>query len=271
MATMNNVRLTGYLVTDPYIESTPEGGYKAIFTIRTVRRATEGYNGRMKEDVLLFYDQNALMPRIKKLHQYDLIDVEGVFDVLGMEKHYPCPNCGSDNVKQGTITFIYPIYLRKINGLREAVEKGELTPDEILKKHFNEVSNKVYLIGTVDTDPEAVSTPKSGKCCRYRLRVERQYLIKTQQTQNIDFPWVYSYGEQAERDMTYLHKDSVVLVRGFIRNRTVQSHMGECQQCGVSYDFPDVATEFVPYSVEYLSNFENDQTLAAKKILENFR
>lgn len=272
MATMNRVRCVGFLREDPVIEKpNVPGEEKAIITLRTVRRSLEGYKGSMTEDVLVYYDQEELMPRIKKLKKLDLIDITGVFNILSVSKRGVCPECHTVTVKPGgTLTFVYPIHLVKVNSLWKNQMMGEITPEEILKRHYKEVSNEINLIGTVDNDPEIVTAMKNVLCCRYRLRVDRQYLIKTQQTQKIDFPWVYSYATQADRDITYLHKGSVILVRGFIRNRSVKSNIRCCNEsCGEMIAYTDVATEFIPYSVEYLRDFETDESLAAKKYMQN--
>lgn len=274
MATMNRVRLVGFLREDPIVERPNVPGMeKVIMTIRTIRRPLEGYRGSMTEDVLLLYDQDELMPRIKRLKKWDLIDVTGVFNILSVGKQALCPSCHTVTVKQGgTITFVYPIHLVKVNSLWKTNDEGEMAPEEILKRHYQEVSNEINLIGTVDNDPEIVTAMKNVLCCRYRLRVDRQYLIKTQQTQKIDFPWVYSYATQADRDIKYLRRGSVVLVRGFIRTRSVKSTIRcENEECGEMVTYNDVATEFIPYSVEYLREFETDESLAAKKYLENMQ
>ena len=274
MATMNRVRCVGFLREDPIIQKTSVPGDEKVFlTVRTIRRSLEGYKGSVTEDLLIFYDQEDLMPRIKRLKALDLIDVTGVFNILSVAKQARCPACNTITVKQGgTMTFVYPIHLVKIDSLLKVHELGEVAPEEILKRHYQEVSNEINLIGTVDNDPEIVSAMKNVLCCRYRLRVDRQYLIKTQRTQKMDFPWVYSYASQAERDIKYIHRGSVVLVRGFIRNRMANSTIRcENEMCGEMINYPDVATEFVPYSVEYLRDFETDESLEMKKYIANMQ
>lgn len=133
-------------------------------------------------------------------------------------------------------------------------------------KHFKEVSNQALIVGTVVSTPEMIPGSKFP-CCRFRLGVDRKYFIKTQGDIHADYPWVYSYAQEAERDFKYLQKGSLILVDGFIQNRRVKSNM-QCQNCGIIYQYEDAATEFVPYSVEFLSDYLTDADIAYKDAME---
>ena len=111
-------------------------------------------------------------------------------------------------------------------------------------------------------------------CCRYRLGVDRKYYIKTQSEITADYPWVYSYGQQAEYDYSHLkmpqdgEQGSLVLVDGFVQYRDVEAKM-VCDACGEPYTYHDIVTEFIPYSIEYLNNYITDEEIAKKREIEN--
>ena len=84
------------------------------------------------------------------------------------------------------------------------------------------------------------------------LGIDRKYYIRTQSDVTADYPYVYSYGNQALMDLRHLHKGSLVLADAFLRTREVQNNM-VCGECGGTYQFQDVAMELIPYSVESVS------------------
>lgn len=265
MATHNYVRGVGFLLGHPKIlNEGVEGEEKILFSIRTVHRDLDDYIGMKYQDLMIYYDGLEMMEKMKKLTQFDIVDIKGVFNVLTMNKHSTCSNCGNKNIKyNGSSTFIYPIALTKLNGMQEAYERDNTLPERVLEKHFIEVSNEVMIVGTVVNEPELLKLPNTV-CCKYQLGVDRKYYIKTQGEITADYPWVYSYGKQAELDLIHLQKGTLVLINGFIQNRKVKAYM-DCKTCGKSYLYPDVATEFIPYSVEYLNNYITDEEIAEKK------
>ncbi|MFR5032005.1 MAG: single-stranded DNA-binding protein [Blautia hansenii] len=264
MATHNQVRLVGFLKNNPQIiNPDQEGETKILFLLRTIHREIDGYHGMQFQDLMVYYDGTELMPKMMNLTQFDLIDIKGVFNILSLNKLSTCSGCGNKNIKyNGTSTFVYPIAVTKLNGMQSAYEHDVELPERILEKHFKEVSNQALIIGTVVSEPEMVMV-ENGKfpCCRYRLGVDRKYYIKTQGDITADYPWVYSYAQQAERDFTHLKKGTLILVDGFIQNRKIKSRM-ICQTCGKEYLFDDAATEFVPYAIEYLSDYVTDEEIA---------
>lgn len=267
MATHNQVREVGYLLKDPRVMNEGvEGSEKILFQIRTVRRYTEGYYGKQFEDVVIYYDGTEFMDKLKKLKKFDVIDVKGVFNVLTVNKKSICPFCGAQNVKyRGSSTFIYPIWFQKLNSLLTVYDHNQDLPEELLQKHYMEISNQALIIGTVVSDPELIGTAQRP-CCRYRLGVDRKYYIKTQDELTADYPWVYSYGQQAEWDHRHLVQGSVILVDGFIHNRQIDANI-KCEHCCSDYTYPDITTEFIPYSLEYLSGHKTDEDIALEEEL----
>lgn len=262
MATHNQTRTLGYLLKNPtIINEGQEGAERILFRIRTTRRKVEGYQGKQFEDVIVYYDDVELMDKLKKLKEFDVVDIKGVFNVLTINKPSICPYCGTQNIKyNGSSTFIYPISVIKIDNILGSYQYQEDLPKTILKKHYEEVSNQVLIIGTVVSPPEMIGNEKMP-CCRYRLGVDRKYYIKTQDNITADYPWVYTYGQQAEWDYVHLKQGSLIHVDAFMHSRQINAAM-TCEHCGCNYVYPDVVTEFIPHSLEYLNNYITDEDIA---------
>lgn len=263
MATHNQVRVVGYVKGNVTIIGDSEENQKAFLTLRTVHRDVDFYHAEVFEDILIFYDgvSEALMNKIKKLEPFDIVDIKGVFNILTMNKTSLCPVCGNKNVKyNASTTFVYPIHLMKLNALYTAYEHDEKLPEELLTKHYKEISNQAIICGTVVKKPE-LKALKNTVCCRYPLGVNRKYYIKSQGELTSDYPWIYTFGQQAEDDERHLIEGSTILMDGFIRTRKVDSVM-LCDTCGSEYTFPDTATEFIPYSIEYLKDYLTDEDIA---------
>lgn len=270
MAIHNQVRVVGFVKGNVRLIGNEETGTeKAFFTIRTTHRDVDCFEEENFEDIMVYYDgeDTSMMNKIKKLHPFDIVDIKGVFNILTMNKRSKCSSCGTENIKyRGSSTFIYPIHMFKQNALFKAYEYDEDRPEELLVKHYKEISNQAIICGTLVNDPELKET-RQGVCCRYMLGVNRKYFIKTQGEITADYPWVYSFGQQAEDDYRHLVKGSNILVDGFIRTRKVSTRM-KCGMCEEEYNFPDVATEFIPYSIEYLSDYLTDEDIALQEAEE---
>lgn len=269
MATHNQARIFGFLTQDPIIGNLgEEGAEKIFFQVRTTRRPIDGYKGPEFEDVIIFYDGTNIMNKLKELKKYDLVDIKGVVNVLITPKKSICPNCGHEHIKfNGTSTFIYPIHCIKWDSLATSRASNADIPEQILKKHYEEISNQVLLCGTVASDPEMIEVGKS-ETCRYMLKVDRKYYINTQDEITADFPWVYSYDDQAKWDEKYLQKGSNVLIDGIMHNGRIDSKV-ECENCGTKYTFKDLKSEFIPYSIEYLSDYKTDEDIELEHLVED--
>jgi len=268
MATHNQIRLVGYLKEPPKIMNinTP-GAEKVICKVRTTRRDIDGYEGPYFEDVLVFYDSQELMPKMLTLKQYDVVDIKGVVNVMTVNKRTQCPNCGTVNYKMyGASVFVYPISLIKLNSLATFVEDKDELPDEALRKRYLEVSNQAIIIGTVVREPAMIGNERVI-CCKYPLGVDRKYYISTQSQVTADYPWIYSYHQQAESDMRHLQPGTLVMIDGFMHSRSIKCKM-TCDNCQSEYEYPDYTTCFVPYSVEYLNGYKTDEDIAREEELK---
>lgn len=290
MAAHNQMRIVGYIKDEPTVMG--EDGMKTVMlNVRTTHRWTEDcFEHRVFEDVMVYFNDNndrKLMSRMLEFKKMDLVDIKGVFSVLVLNKPSVCEHCGCRNIKyNGCITVLWPIsaikrgnleadYLRwkdqcrayktlteeeRVEGLMKDPKVDEPIPEKVLTMHFQEISNQVIVIGTLVSEPERLGTEKRPGC-RYMLGIDRKYYIRTQSDVTADYPYVYSYGNQALMDLRHLHKGSLVLADAFLRTREVQNNM-VCGECGGTYQFQDVAMELIPYSVEYLNNYWTDEDIA---------
>lgn len=265
MATHNEVRVVGYMLTDPrFVNPGPEG--KCIFRLRTIRRDIQGFTGENYADIIIYYSGMELMKKFVEFKQFDVLDIKGVFNILPTNKKSVCPCCGTVNEKKGIATMIYPLSVSRIGSYEEAFDKSDESsgrPTELLMRHYKEVSNQVLIIGTVTEDPIFV-TGDHGGFCRYKLGVDRKYFIREQTEQHADYPWIYSYGNQAIKDNEHLKKGTVVMVDGFIHNENFMVKR-KCESCESNYYHNDTGTQITPYSVEYLNNYITNEDIAKEK------
>ena len=175
MATHNQVRVVGFLVGNVRLVET-EGNEKAFFTLRTTHRDVDCFHEEKFEDIMVYYDgaETSIMNKIKKLVPFDIVDIKGVFNILTMNKRSRCSACGAENIKyRGSSTFIYPLHLLKQNALFKAFEHDEGRPEELLVKHYKEISNQAILCGTVVNEPEIKELKNDDK-----MKKNGYYILK---------------------------------------------------------------------------------------------
>lgn len=280
MASYNECWMEGFLQADPIVmNADDEGTQKILMRLKTIRRNVLSETKDVFEDVLVFYDGSGsreIMPRMEKLKKMDLVFIKGVIRILTLQRVSQCPHCGQKNIKYGaTQVFIHPIYIEKKDSFSNLSKvENSRSAEEVLKNNYQEISHQILLMGNVVTHPEFITLKTGIPCCRYKLGVDRRYYLKTEADIKADYPWVYSYGEQAERDYRYLigadkdkeEQGTLVLEKVFMHNRTGKAKQ-VCAACGQEYTYPLTVTDFVPYSVEYLENRRTDESIAAEEEL----
>lgn len=96
------------------------------------------------------------------------------------------------------------------------------------------------------------STWEDGRATAYQVGVNRNFFLHNDSPEvHSDYPYVRSYGRQADADIVKLHKGDVVFVDGFLRNRTFD-RVSVCPECDTEILWKDKALEIVPYTVQYL-------------------
>lgn len=253
----------GSAMQNAKIIKSEDGEYiKGVLPLCVVRsdRYTGDSDKMLKQDIpLIFSDKPEIIAEMDKVQQNDMIYIKGVIVTKPSLKITTCPECGKEQSKQGMIVYIYPIYFEiREHGLtqKESVE--------MLYKH-REISNEVLVIGNLCMNPIKVSALKKTAISEYQIAIPRTYRIDEEKT---DYPWVKSYGSNAEEDMKRLQSGSTILIDGCIQARSIV-RKSKCEECGKEYEWRDSAMEVVPYETEYLANFITDDDIDMKDFANN--
>jgi single-stranded DNA-binding protein len=232
MAKENYVLLVGELQGSPIIDREDD---KAKYVLKTLRR-----NDKIDFPVINVFD-SPLIDKVESFKEGDYVIVKGFISTQEVVKGVVCPNCQGIVRAEGTVTEIYAL---------ENTNIGKGYDLESIK----ELSNTVIVLGSLCRDVEFRLLPNTGiPSAQYQLAVNRKYNSKRQRDSYTDYPWVNSFGRQAEQDALRLETGSQVLIQGGVQTRNVQKAM-VCENCQTGFKAEDFVAEIVPYSVEYLNN-----------------
>lgn len=238
MAKENFALLIGELQAPPIIN---EEKKRTKFVIRTLRR-----NNKIDFPIVNVLDE-ALLDKVRKFKEKDFIIVKGILATAEVKKGVCCPKCNEIIKTNGTTTEVIAIDVIDIGSNFEL-------------EQFKEVSNVVFVLGSLCRDPEFRLLANTGiPSTQYQLAVNRKFHVKRQKDSFTDYPWVNSFGKQAEQDAIRLQTGSQVFIQGGIQTRNVQKNM-VCPKCQSAFKAEDFVAEIVPYSVEYLNNCKFDDT-----------
>lgn len=236
MAKENFVLLIGELQSSPIIN---EEKKRAKFVIKTLRR-----NNKIDYPIVNVLDE-ALLDKVRNFKEKDFILVKGILATAEVKKGVCCPNCNEIIKSDGTTTEII------------AIETINIGPNYRLED-LKEVSNTVFVLGSLCRNPEFRILANTGiPSTQYQLAVNRKFNVKKQKDSFTDYPWVNSFGRQAEQDAIRLQTGSQVFIQGGVQTRNVQKNM-TCPKCQTQFKAEDFVAEIVPYSVEYLNNCKFD-------------
>ena len=255
MARENFVLLHGQIQSKPKIYQSTDGNLvRAILAVKVLRRPYlngngEVLGGRLHIDCPIIMTGNEdLIRKITQMQQGDMVDIRGVLTTREVLKSTICKNCGSKNSVQGNSVYITPIYV-----CRREEQLDTMAGFELLKER-NEISNVVILIGNLCRPPQVYhDTNIKYASCQYQIATNRKYHIRDIGAADVrtDYPWIKSFGEQANQDAIHLQEGATIYVSGAIQTREV-ARTTVCANCGEEYIWKDTASEIVPYSVEYL-------------------
>lgn len=238
MAKENYVSLQGEVIQAPQFNKTRT---QARFMMRTLRR-----NDKIDEPIISVYDP-VVLSKIESFKEGDMVQIKGILASIEARKSSICGHCGSKNSAIGTLTTAVAIDVCKLR-------------DETTLEDLKEFSNIVMTIGTVVKDPTFKQLPKSlTSFTSYQIAINRKYHIKNQDVdQKSDYPWVSSFGQQAEEDAKRIQKGSQIFISGGLQTRVVNRNI-ICENCKSEILSEDMVGEIVPYSVEYLNNCKFDK------------
>lgn len=244
--------------------STLKNGEPFVLAFVTVARAQRNA-GDHKEHLKL--DNPAIMSRdpkivmeMSKWEEYDFVEIKGTIAATPMAKVSNCTNskCGAKNIRDGAMVYINPIFAKK---------RVHFSSQEECMEHLTEnreISNQVFVLGTLCTDPKKKSLKEGLILTQYQIALNRKYRIRSDPPERrSDYPWVKSYGENAIQDRTHLHIGSEVFIDGCLQARKVNRH-DTCDECHENYDWADRALEIVPFETEYVANYYTQEEYEAK-------
>ena len=238
MAKENFVLLIGKLSEVPKINKTQTIGK---FKLNTMRR-----NDKYDTPVVRVVEA-PLIAKLPTLNVNDYVLVKGIVATRDVAKKAECPKCGTIGVVRGTTTEVL------------AIDFIDIGPNYELES-LKEVSNMVRILGTLCREPSLTTTSSQSKVslCKYQIATNRKLNVASEPDVYSDYPWVNSFGRQAEQDALRLQSGSQVYIDGGLQTRTLRREC-HCENCGCDYKTEgDTIIEIVPHSVEYLNNCKFD-------------
>ncbi len=261
MARENYVHLYGTVNGYPEIMYSASGNAVAMIYINVVRSKRPTGDGKeyaMTGAMPLIMTQDPdMIKKIEVLEDKSTVILAGVISCIPLTKTVNCTKCGAEYSKEITMVYIYPWYLEKC---------GQLSSQEEVISFLSEkrpISNICKVSGTVVTKPKKIKTKEGLYVVQYQLALNRKYKIPLDD-ESADYPWVKTYGDNARSDYKRLYIGSKVSIDGCIQTRRVTVEK-KCPSCGESFKWRNMATEMVPYSTEYDSNYLTDKDLEEKE------
>ena len=253
--------------------NTGEYNYGMVYvdTVRNLREIEDGLHYVKHEYPLIISREKCIVENMLTWKENDIVIIKGTLNTKKILKSSFCPVCQNDdgtsvkNSSLGNLVYITPIYAKK---LRSYDEKEDAIKDIVDNR---EISNQIYIVGTLLKDPKFFTTTRGVQITQYPVAINRKYIIRADDPDiRTDWPIVKTYGEQARDDKTFLKYQADVIIDGFLQARTVRRKI-KCCNCGNIYEWKDNAMEIVGYDVEYVSGYltkeeveQNRQTTVEK-------
>lgn len=285
MARQNTVIMFGIVAESPRIMENSNGSYAFVHIIvaRGTRPVGDGRILLKCDNPVIMTRNEDLIKEIETWKKHDIVHVKGTISSKTIKKKSICTHCGQKNSFIGALVYINPIFAEKLGHAANEEESLKYLSDH------REVSNQVFAIGVLCRDPGKVRSKYDYKITQYQIAIARKYRVRSDPPEiRIDFPWVKSYGENAEEDFKRLRIGSVVFIDGFLQARNIErrnycgqdtdekghpkkddmgmpvfrtDEKGKAVGCGMQYEWKDSVLELVPYETEYLSGFLTDDDL----------
>lgn len=264
MGRHNTAFLLGRVRQAPQISKevdTGEYNYGTVYIdiVRGKRHVDDDLHFIKHDYPLIFARDKEIVEQMLDWKVNDVVFVKGTINTRQMSKSSYCPECEDENgnpiknIYEGNLVYITPIY---VNVVKHFEEKQDAI-DFIVENR--EISNQVYVLGTVLKDPKLFTTKRGIQITQYPIALNRKYIVRSDDPSiRTDYPIVKSYGEQAREDKVYLKYQANVIIDGVIQARTV-TRKCKCRNCEMIYEWQDHCMELVPYDVEYVSGFKTKE------------
>lgn len=263
MAQHNYVLLQGVVARAPRIipdiSGKPAKAVMAINVIRGDRDVGDNQKYLKYDHPIIIAKNKEIIMEMSKWKENDFVEIKGMLSTEQRMKSSIC-QCGHKNMVQGSAVYVTPIYAKCLwNNLNkeEAMEK---------LRQAQEVSNQAFLIGTLCSDPENITTGKGLFITQFPIAINRKFCVKEDSPEEkTDYPYIKCYGKNAIEAKQRLKTNSVIFVDGFLQARKIEKEM-TCENCKTKYIWTDNAMEAVPYALEFLQNFLTDEDIEKMKI-----
>ena len=245
---------------------TGEYNYGMVYldTVRSLRHVDDGIVFLKHEHPIVISREPAIVNNIKDLEENDIVLIKGVVTSKSMNKISYCPECTDEdekptkNTTRGNLVYVTPIFVKKVTSYTDK----KLAVEDLIENR--EISNQIYVAGTLIRNPKAFSTKKGLKITQFPIAINRKFTIRSDDPViRTDWPVVKSYGEQALEDAIRLELGSEIIVDGFMQARTVERKV-KCKCCGKIYPYKDHSMEIVPYTTEYTGRYKSDDQIEAE-------
>ena len=259
MAKENFILLMGQLRSEPKFAVNPITGVEtALFQIWVVRRNPNDAAGNISpkfDKPLISTTDATLIRKIKAFKVHDIIEVEGLFRTQNAKRRKICPHCQQTVIVETPISTIYPTYVDAI-----ATDLENDTGGFQYLYQRAEHSNHAKVVGRVCTPTEKImsgETDHGDLYAKYQIAVNRKLYIpdSVDEEDHTDYPFIYSYGDVAEKDINILKQGTLIYMDGYIHTMVFDQNV-ECAYCGESFDFQYQRMNLTPYSNEYLRDFD---------------
>lgn len=269
MARQNVAFLYGRVSKAPIVQINQETGEYVygmgyLDTVRGMRPIDDGIRFLKHDHPLIISREKEILDKMRTWQPNDIVFVKGVVSSKAIGKTSFCPFCKDEggnptkNSVRGNLIYITPIYVERVKSFDN---KAEAVEDLVANR---EISNQVYVVGTLIQEPQYFTTKQGVRITQYRIAIDRKFRVRTDDPIiKADWPVVKNYGEAALQDKVMLQKKAEILADGFLQARTVTRKV-KCACCGKIYEYKDHSMEIVPYAMEYLRGEKSEEEVEAE-------
>lgn len=250
MAILNYVDVCAVVLEAPLIRD-GDVSSRASCQLETIHGSRDKKHPDYISNFLSMTEEPRLIEEMSTWKSLDIVRITGFLATKETEKKVVCPKCGKINYRKeavasarsgGNIVYVYPIHVRKIRSFREKDDAIQFLYENA------EIANRVILMGKLTKNPESIKS-----CTHFQLAINRKYCVKgaSDVTERTDYPWIYSYGNGARKDLAVLRQNSCVIVDGALRSRDYDEDY-TCVECGEVFVNKGRTLEVLLFSREYL-------------------
>ena len=236
MSTFNKVFIQGVISSEPDYQIDPVLGKVVYLPIKILREDI----GREETITLVCRDADKIVNLVNDVHAGDIFMTNNARLIsVNYEKRNDviCPDCGEE-------------YTNRIAAERTEIEFYDY---QILPKGAKLAFNRVFTMGSICSDIISRPLPNGKFYVKYKLAVGRYGKARTEQA--YDFPFIVSFGREAENAVEHLEKGRTVLIEGSIQERQITQKVAcNCPKCAApsTTNRNSIVRELITSNVTYV-------------------